>query len=204
MHVPRPTALRALGAAALVVASGLLAAPPASAHNVVVSTVPAAGATVTELPTEVVLNFEEAPLPGGTAIIVRDPAGNLVTASKAVIDGAMASVQLETLTVAGKYGVSYRSASDDGHTITGSFAFTVPESLIPNATPIETATPTPTPTPTESASASGAASGSPSATASPAPEASGSGGGALPWLLGGLAVLVVAGVAVVLVRRRSA
>lgn len=200
MHVPRPTALRALGAAALVVASGLLAAPPASAHNVVVSTVPAAGATVTELPTEVVLNFEEAPLPGGTAIIVRDPAGNLVTASKAVIDGAMASVQLETLTVAGKYGVSYRSASDDGHTITGSFAFTVPESLIPNATPIET----PTPTPTESASASGAASGSPSATASPAPEASGSGGGALPWLLGGLAVLVVAGVAVVLVRRRSA
>lgn len=200
MHVPRPTALRALGAAALVVASGLLAAPPASAHNVVVSTVPAAGATVTELPTEVVLNFEEAPLPGGTAIIVRDPAGNLVTASKAVIDGAMASVQLETLTVAGKYGVSYRSASDDGHTITGSFAFTVPESLIPNATPIET----PTPTPTGSASASGAASGSPSATASPAPEASGSGGGALPWLLGGLAVLVVAGVAVVLVRRRSA
>ncbi len=199
MHVPRPTALRALAAVALVTAAGLLAAPPASAHNVVVSTVPASGSTVTELPSEVVLNFEEPPIAGGTSIVVRDPGGEVVTSGATSLSGDSATVELQPLTLPGTYAVTYRSASDDGHTITGSFVFTVPGSLLPDATPIDA----PTPTPTDSA-ASPAASSSPSPSASTSDASSGSGGSALPWLLGGLAVVVVAGAVVALVRRRSA
>ncbi len=200
MNVPRPTALRALAAVALVTAAGLLAAPPASAHNVVVSTVPAAGSTVTELPSEVVLNFEEPAVPGGTSIVVRDPGGEVVTSGATTLSGDSATVALEPLTLPGKYAVTYRSASDDGHTITGSFVFTVPGSLLPDATPIDA----PTPTPTDSAASPAASPSSPSPSASTSDSSSGSGGGALPWLLGGLAVVVVAGAVVALVRRRSA
>lgn len=197
MKSARPTALRVLVAAALVGAAGLLAAPPASAHNVVVSTSPKDGTTVTAAPTQVVLNFEEAPLPGGTAIVVTGPDGESATAGKTVITDASAAVPLVPLTVPGKYTVSYRSASDDGHTITGTFAFTVPESVLPSPTP--TATPTPTPTPTES---SPTATASPSV--SPASSSDASSGSAWPLVLGGLAVVVVVVAVVAVLRRRSA
>ncbi|MFN8147078.1 MAG: copper resistance protein CopC [Candidatus Nanopelagicales bacterium] len=197
MHVVRPTALRALAAAALVAAVGLIAAPPASAHNVVVGTVPVAGSTVTALPTEVVLNFEEPPVAGGTAIVVKDPQGQVVTSGATSLNEASATVELQPLTLAGKYSVSYRSASDDGHTITGSFAFTVPASLLPDATPIASPSDSPTPSPTATDPASPSAS--PAASTD-----SGSGSGPLPFILGGLAVGVVAGLVIVLVRRRSA
>ena len=195
MKSARPTALRVLVAAALVGAAGLLAAPPASAHNVVVSTSPKGGTTVTAAPTQVVLNFEEAPLPGGTAIVVTGPDGESATAGATVITDASAAVPLVALTVPGKYTVSYRSASDDGHTIRGTFAFTVPESVLPSPSP----TATPTPTPTES---------SPSATASPsvspASSSDASSGSAWPLVLGGLAVVAVVVAVVAVLRRRSA
>jgi methionine-rich copper-binding protein CopC len=200
MHVPRSFPLRVLAAAVLVGAVSLLAAPPASAHNSLVSSEPAASSTVTALPTEVVLHFEEAPLAGGSAIVVRGPSGTSVTAGKAVISGSDVTVELETLTETGTYTVAWRSVADDGHPGTGTFTFTVPESLLPNATPIDTATATPSPSTsvpaTSAASASSVAAGSDGS--------SSSGGGALPWVLGGVAVLVVVGSVVALVRRRSA
>jgi len=197
VHVTRP-ALRALAAAALVAAAGLLGAPPASAHNVVVGTEPAAGSTVTTLPTQVVLHFEEPPVPGGTAIVVKDPEGTPVTAADTVITGSDASVALLPLTLPGPYQVSYRSASDDGHTLTGTFAFTVPFGALPSTSP--TATPSPTPTPTPSATTpSPATTASPTAT--PAADASGS---AWPLVIGGLVLVVLVGAVLAVLRRRSA
>lgn len=201
MTVRRTAAL--LMASATVLAVGLVGlAPPASAHNEVASTTPAANSTVTTAPTEVVLHFEEAPLPGGTAIVVRDPKGTPVTSGKTVMTGADATIALAPLTLAGKYAVTYRSASDDGHTVTGAFTFTVPASAItPSETPTPTPTPTETPAPTSSETPSSSASSS--ASVDPAP-ASSSGGSAVPWLIAGLAVVAVVGVVVALLRRRSA
>ena len=190
MHVPRSTALRALAVAALLAGGGLLAAPPASAHDELVGSEPAASSTVTALPTRVVLHFGEPPLAGGSAIVVRDPAGTSATTGTAVVSGSDVSIDLVALTVAGTYTVSWRTVAGDGHPITGTFAFTVPASLLP-------APPTATPTPTPTSSGAGAA---PSAS----PTAGSSSSGAVPWLLGALAVLVGAGVVVALLRRRSA
>ncbi|HET7902897.1 MAG TPA: copper resistance CopC family protein [Candidatus Nanopelagicales bacterium] len=189
MQVPRPTALRALAAAGLVAALGLLAAPAASAHNVVVSTEPAASSTVTTLPTQVVLHFEEPPVAGGTAIVVKDPEGTAVTSGAAVLTGSDASVALLPLSLPGPYVVDYRSASDDGHTITGSFTFTVPQGALPSTSPTPSATTSPT------------RSSAPTTTATPAAD---SGGSAWPLLLGVLGVVVVVGIVVALLRRRSA
>ncbi len=199
MHVPRPAALRVLAAAALIGAAGLLAAPPASAHNVVVSTAPAADSTVTTLPTSVVLTFEEAPLPGGTAIVVRDPEGTSVTSGATVISGDTATVPLVALTVPGTYGVSYRSASDDGHTITGSFAFVVPESVLPSPSASASGSPTASAPPSAASSST-----SPLPTAPTSSTADASSMSAWPLVLGGLAVAVIVGIVVVLLRRRSA
>lgn len=204
MHVPRSFPLRVLVAAALVGAASLLAAPPASAHNALVSSEPAAKSTVTALPSEVVLHFEEAPLAGGSAIVVRGPSGSSVTAGKAVISGSDVTVELETLTEAGTYTVAWRSVADDGHPGTGTFTFTVPDSLLPNATPIDTPSPTPTPTPTPTPSPSDTTTSAASASSDAAASDSTTSSGALPWVLGGIAVLVVAGAVIAVVRRRAA
>jgi methionine-rich copper-binding protein CopC len=107
--------------AALVLAS----AAPAFAHDSVVGTVPAAGATVEVAPTSVVIHLEEPPGELGNSIAVTGPGGGSVTAGAAVVSGTDLTVALTTLTVDGPYKVAYRVVSDDGHVIGATYTWTL-------------------------------------------------------------------------------
>jgi methionine-rich copper-binding protein CopC len=196
----RAAAARALVATATMTLTALVLAPPAQAHNVVVSTEPAANSTLTQAPTSVTLHFEEPPVAGGTAIVVRGPAGGVVTSGTTTLTASDATVAVAPLTESGVYTVAYRSASDDGHTITGTYTFTVTLSAAETPTPSPTPTPTPTATPSATEN-TGTLSSSASSSASTGSSASGP--GALPWVLGGLVLLAVAGAVLALLRRRS-
>lgn len=96
-------------------------APPASAHAELVSSTPAAGAGLTEMPARVRLTFSGA---------VRTPAfvevsasgGSQVTTGPAHIRGRQVTRRL-TSSSPGAFTVAYRVTSSDGHAITGSFQF---------------------------------------------------------------------------------
>jgi methionine-rich copper-binding protein CopC len=200
-----------VGALALVVLP-LSLASPASAHDELLSTLPADGASVAEAPTEVSLTFGEEAQRLGTAVVVTDAAGERLGDGPVVVDGPLVTQAITPPTVAGEVRVSYRVVSADGHPVTGTFRFTVSTVASPSESPSETAAPSPSETSdTVSASASPTAAGpteTAAATADPSPsttpESSSGGGSALPWVLGGLAVLALGGAAVAATRRGRA
>ncbi|SFF54992.1 copper resistance CopC family protein [Curtobacterium sp. YR515] len=199
-------AFLATAASAVALAFVLVTAAPASAHDVLASTAPAADTTVGGDLDQVALTFSEPPLAGlesGIVVSVTGPDGAEVGAGSVDVDGSTLRTAAD-LTAAGSYTVTWRSVSVDGHPISGSYRFTSTgaPAPAPAPTPTPTATgPTQTPsagTPTPSATAgAGAGAGATSATAGS------SGPGATPWVLGGIAIVVAAAlVAVLLVARR--
>lgn len=216
---------RALAAAvvATVAASGLLigglaGVGGASAHDYLVSTNPAADATVTEPLTQVVLGFNEPPLTdfaSAIAIEVRDAGGaNIVTSPVSIVDSTL-TVSVSP-TAQGAYTVLWQTVSSDGHPVSGEYGFTYSGPVAePSAEP--SAEPGPTSEPAAGSTSGSTASAEPTSepdktpTAAPgaagADPASGGGSSALVWVgLGGaLAIVVIAGtvVAVVVRRRRS-
>jgi methionine-rich copper-binding protein CopC len=110
-------------AAGVVVGTGDVA--PASAHNYVVSTAPAADSTVTEQPGTVGLTTNDALLDaGGDANLLRisGPDGYYGDGCT-VVEGPTATMNAE-LGAAGAYTVEWQVVSTDGHPISGQFAFT--------------------------------------------------------------------------------
>ncbi len=150
---------------------------PASAHNVLRSTTPAADSTVDAPPESVTLVFDEPAIAMGSVVEVTDPDGQVVSDGPVQLRDTSV-VQPVVAGVAGTYQVVWRVTSGDGHPIEGTFAFTA----------------------SSGAAAGPSSSGTPTAAASePAVEASeelarGSGGPA-PWVWAGVVVLVVAVVA---------
>lgn len=136
----RPRWIAALGA--LVGALLISTASPASAHDELLGTDPAAGATVAALPSEVVLTFSGVLLTGdgATQVVVTDAAGADLTAGDPVVDGVRVTQPL-TGDASGAVQVAWRVVSSDGHPISGQFVFSVGESA--STTP---ATTSPTPT----------------------------------------------------------
>ena len=197
----------ALAAAALVVAP-LALASPASAHDELLSTDPADGASLAEAPDAVTLTFGEAVVQLGTAVVVTDAAGAKLADGALVVDGAVVTRAITPPTVAGEVRVSYRVVSADGHPVTGSFTFTVASVPSPSGSvqPTESAPESASATPSESSVAAGPSdSGTAVAEPSTSPVASESSGGSwLPWVLGGLALLALAGAAVAASRRGRA
>lgn len=110
--------------ASALLALGLLVAVPttAVAHDVLQSTNPADGASIAQLPEEVTLTFEEAPLQLGSQVVVTGPSGP-VTSGAPKIAGNVVTQALAPTAPAGDYSVSYRVSSDDGHPVTGTFRF---------------------------------------------------------------------------------
>lgn len=209
-RAPRRRARALLGAAVaasiLVVAPFALAAP-ASAHDELLSTDPADGSSLASAPDAVTLTFGEDVVELGTAVVVVDAAGVKLADGPLVVDGAVVTRPITAPTVPGEVTVSYRVVSADGHPVTGRFSFTVAEAASP--TPTESASESESAEPTESASPTASESASTSsapAVAEPSttPVASESSGSALPWVLGGLAVLALAGAAVAASRRGRA
>ncbi len=124
-------------------------AAPASAHDRLLSSDPADGATVVALPAAITLEFSDEIVPTGTQVVVTSDGAD-VGAAPVQVDGATVTAALPPDLANGSYSVAWRAVSADGHPIEGSFAFVlaVPE-------------PEPTTSPEPTATASGPASDAP-------------------------------------------
>jgi methionine-rich copper-binding protein CopC len=126
MSAFRVAALVALGAL-VVVAPVLGAAAPAQAHNYLVSSTPAAGQTLTELPErfEVTTNGPLLTLGGSTggfALQVKDAEGRFYGDGCVTVEGPTMSTAA-ALGAAGTYTVIWQVVSSDGHTVSDEFTF---------------------------------------------------------------------------------
>lgn len=115
-------------AASLALAATIGLAGSASAHALLSSSDPAAGANLESPPSAVTLTFTEAPDPRLSSIRVLDAAGTSVTAGTTeAVPGAQTKLRIALKSLAtGVYTVSWRTVSSvDGHSASGSFAFGV-------------------------------------------------------------------------------
>jgi copper resistance protein C len=128
----RVLAVIALMAAALIVGQGT-----ALAHNVLLNTDPADGASVPVGPREVHLSFNEPVRPGYDTVTVVGPGGTYWTDAQPQIAGSTVVEPVHQLGPAGAYVVSYRILSNDGHPVEGKVTF--------NLTKPGTGTPVPPP-----------------------------------------------------------
>lgn len=122
------TAIRATALGALVVGAAVLGlAAPAQAHNYLISSTPAEGSTLTELPAEfsVTTNGPLLSLGGsvaGFALEIRDAQGLYYGDGCVSVDGATVS-QAAALGAAGDYTMLWQLISSDGHTVSGEVNF---------------------------------------------------------------------------------
>ncbi|MRV73509.1 copper homeostasis periplasmic binding protein CopC [Duganella sp. FT92W] len=114
-------------AAAAALAGAVLVAPLASAHAVLKSSAPQAGAVLAAAPRDITLTFNEKIEEAFSSITVTRGDGGAVTTGKAKPDSAnpaVMHVEVPALT-AGDYSVKWAVAGHDGHRRTGEFKFTV-------------------------------------------------------------------------------
>lgn len=187
--------LSAALAATLLAVGGLALASPASAHDELVSTDPAADSTVDILPAHLTLTFSEAidPTEGATEMLVTDAAGTTLAAGAPTVEDNVLTQPLEGA-ASGLVTVLWKVVSSDGHPTSGEFTFTVTPAATPTPEPTESATPTPTPSPEETST--------PSPTAVPDEDEDAS-SDAWPWIIGGLIVAAIGGAVVYLLVSRA-
>ena len=103
--------------------------PYADAHSILVSSNPKSGAILNSAPTRVSLTFNEKLLiisgQHPNSLQVTSTTGNSPIVGPLVIKGNSLSIPLKSKTQKGRYKVSYRVVSADGHPIQGSFFFTI-------------------------------------------------------------------------------
>jgi methionine-rich copper-binding protein CopC len=175
------------------VAVVLAPATPALAHNQLVSAKPARDATLRQAPDAVTLAFLQKLDPEFTTVAVSDAGKQPVPASEPEVKAKTARVTLDQPLVNGKYTVAYRVVSVDGHTVQGSYTFTV-------ADPSAAALPSTAPPSTAPSSAAPVASPSATAASGTVPVAAEADSGVPAGLLAGIgaAVVVLAAVAIFL------
>ncbi len=134
-----------LGVSAAAVAAVLAWAAPASAHARLVSSSPPGGATVTEAPARIVMDFSERIESSFGGVQVFGPTGQRVEAGAAEISGRHLELPLPVIDQAGTYTVAFRIISADGHPIEASFSFVFqpppPATTVPPAATTTTAPP---------------------------------------------------------------
>ena len=124
------TILRTL-LAALTATLLTLTAAPAYAHDELVSSTPAADATLSKAPTEITLTYSAnlMNVEGGNRVRVTDSAGNSLVEGKgdAKVSGNTVTQTLNLKDPAAdeSYTVTWRVVSPDGHPIQGTYRFTV-------------------------------------------------------------------------------
>ena len=109
-------------------------AESAAAHADVVSTTPASTARVDSAPSEAVVEFDSRLMSMGAAMVVRDDNARTISQGLPVIDGRRISIALDGDAGPGRYTVAFRAVSEDGHTITSSYAYVV-NGAVPPAVP---------------------------------------------------------------------
>lgn len=117
---------KALTALAIVGAAMFAMASPALAHNVLISTDPAKGASIEAGPAKITLTFDQFVQNADVnQIAVTGPGGGQWAEGQAKVDGSVVSVPLRPLGPAGEYKIGYRILSADGHAVTGESTFTL-------------------------------------------------------------------------------
>lgn len=162
--------------------SVLFSAAPASAHDTLEASSPKDGATVASVPTAITLTFDNTPAAIGSQIQVQDTSGtDWATGPVEVVD-RVATQALRPGAPAGQFTVHWRMVSADSHPIEGTFRFVATGGAAPG---------------------SDAVAGTPGALQTPNAAPAGNSGG-VPWVGGGIAVVLVVVVVglVILVRRR--
>lgn len=117
--------LRVVLVCALLAGSTVLGlATPVSAHNVLVGSVPAAGAKLATGPSLVRFNFDAPVQSGNDTIVVTGPNGkDWQRTSHATVLGDSALTRVLPLGPAGKYTATYHIISADSHPVSGSITF---------------------------------------------------------------------------------
>jgi hypothetical protein len=121
------------------------------AHSSMIEQLPKGNSTITVMPQEVKLTFDEEllDLGSGNSVIVKNPEGNEITTGATVLLSSNISRKLTASNMPGKYSVIYRVVSADGHVVEGTYQFTLKiksesKSSIPAAVPSESETALPT------------------------------------------------------------
>ncbi len=194
----RPAALAALFAALL--AALLALGAPAQAHDTLLESDPADGATLETSPEAITLTFSADILDVSPLVRITDENGEQLAEITPSIDGPVATATLEEPLPAGTSTVQWRVVSSDGHPIEGTFEVTVEQDAAAEETteapaaessPAEESAPAETAAPAEEGE---------QATAEAAEEESGSSMTPLLIVLG--VAVVGAVVAVLLIMRR--
>lgn len=145
------TCIRLCTAALLLILFSMVGAANASAHAVLVSSDPVENAALPTIPERVSATFNEQMEPAFAAMTVIGPDGGQWSDGEIAVQGAVISVGVRPYGPAGTYTVNYRATSADGHVVSGSWSYTVTESVTaptePSATP-PPGTPPPPATPT--------------------------------------------------------
>jgi copper resistance protein C len=132
-----------LVAALAAVLTVLTGTQPAAAHAELVSSTPAAGGTVRELPRAVTLTFTE-PVRTPAFVQVTGPSGSDLARGVARARDADLTQPVERSTEAGPYTVAYRVTSADGHPVSGTVRFTL-AAPVGDDDPAQSAAPQPAP-----------------------------------------------------------
>lgn len=112
----------------LLAAAIVLAPASAQAHTPLVSSNPAAGSVQELAPDHVVLEFDEPVAAGDGSVVVRDSEGqDRVAGVLRSANGRLVSVVLDPDGPSGAWEVGYQVRGQDGHLVTGDFAFSVGE-----------------------------------------------------------------------------
>ncbi|GAA0459397.1 hypothetical protein Aca07nite_58880 [Actinoplanes capillaceus] len=125
--------MRRLLVAVAAVLAVLAPGTPAWAHVQLVSADPAKGATLTAAPKAVTLEFSQRLNADFTTIVVSDAARQRVAATPATVDDNRGTVTFTAALGNGTYTVAYRVVSADGHTVQGSYPFTLADPGLPAA-----------------------------------------------------------------------
>lgn len=194
----RPAALAALFAALL--AALLALGAPAQAHDTLLESDPADGATLETSPEAITLTFSADILEVSPLVRITDENGEQLAEITPSVDGPVATATLEEPLPAGTSTVQWRVVSSDGHPIEGTFEVTVEQDAAAEETteaPAEGSSPAEESAPAESTAP---AEEGEQATAEAAEEESGSSMTPLLIVLG--VAVVGAVVAVLLIMRR--
>src|SRR5699024_10234843 len=121
-----PVRITRMRAGLAVLAATLVAfAPPAQAHDSLVSSTPADGDHLDSPPDQVVLQFSAEPIDVGGDILVIGPDGTDVAVSEPEYSGREVTVDLDPDMPEGDFEIRWRIVSSDGHPIQGVIEFAV-------------------------------------------------------------------------------
>lgn len=126
---------RALLVALLLAAVGWVSGLPAAAHDQLVASTPGDGETLTEMPGQIMLEFNNELVPAAPALLVRDAAGTTVHRATPEVNGRVATTPFPELPD-GEYRLNWSVVSSDGHRIEGSMPFALATGRSVGATPV--------------------------------------------------------------------